>query len=139
MNLDRLKQTLIRHEGCKLKPYKCMSGKTTIGVGRNLDDNGISLAEATVMLNNDIEVCEHEIVRLVPGFWHLDSIRQETLINMLFNLGFTRLSRFVKLLKAVNEKDFKIASNEMLHSVWAVQVGKRATELSEMMKSGETT
>jgi len=137
MNLDRLKQTLIRHEGLKLKPYKCTSGKITIGAGRNLSDNGISLTEAMILLDNDIEICEHEIIKLVPGFWNLDDIRQEVLINMLFNLGAPTLARFAKFLKAVNEKDFKLASKEMLHSVWAIQVGNRAIELSEMMRIGE--
>jgi len=39
---DKLVDQIIEHEGLKLKPYHCPAGKLTIGVGRNLEDKGIS-------------------------------------------------------------------------------------------------
>ena len=57
MNLQEVQNMLIRHEGLKLFPYQCPAGKTTIGVGRNLDDKGISEKEAMYMLNEDIQSC----------------------------------------------------------------------------------
>ncbi len=53
--MNRIKAQLIRHKGLKLKPYRCTAGKLTIGVGRNLDDCGISQTEAYVLLENDIQ------------------------------------------------------------------------------------
>ena len=50
-----LKEMLIKNEGMKLHPYQCTSDKTTIGVGRNLTDNGITSAEAEVLLANDMD------------------------------------------------------------------------------------
>ena len=52
--LEKLKEQLIRHEGLRLKPYRCTANKLTIGVGRNLDDVGISEDEALILLENDI-------------------------------------------------------------------------------------
>ena len=52
--LERIKEQLVRHEGLRLKPYRCSAGKLTIGIGRNLDDCGISQSETYVMLINDI-------------------------------------------------------------------------------------
>ncbi len=35
--MDRIKEQLIRHEGLRLKPYRCTAGKLTISIGDNLD------------------------------------------------------------------------------------------------------
>lgn len=56
--LNRIKAQLVRHEGLMLKPYRCTAGKLTIGVGRNLDDRGITQKEAYAMLESDILDCE---------------------------------------------------------------------------------
>jgi len=37
MLLDRILEQLVRHEGLRLKAYRCTTGKLTIGYGRNLD------------------------------------------------------------------------------------------------------
>ena len=47
MDTGRLTSALRRDEGCVLNPYRCTAGKLTIGIGRNLDDVGISLFAAT--------------------------------------------------------------------------------------------
>jgi len=59
MNMQRLQNTLEHHEGLRLKPYKDSVGKLTIGIGRNLDDVGISKSEALLLLQNDIDVAIH--------------------------------------------------------------------------------
>lgn len=64
--LERLKQDLVRDEGKRLKPYKDTVGKLTIGVGRNLDDVGISESEAMALLDSDIAAVFAELDRHVP-------------------------------------------------------------------------
>jgi hypothetical protein len=54
VNLHRLQKQLIRHEALRLKPYRCSADKLTIGIGRNLDDVGITEEEAYFLLGNDI-------------------------------------------------------------------------------------
>lgn len=56
--MTRIKAQLVRHEGLRLKPYRCTAGKLTIGIGRNLDDRGISQKEAYAMLERDIFDCD---------------------------------------------------------------------------------
>lgn len=129
--LDQLK----RHEGRSLKPYKCPAGKLTIGYGRNLEDVGISEVEAMVMLRNDIEQCYEEL-SVFSWFEDLDQVRQEALINMLFNLGLPTFLKFKKTLKYVAEGKYSQAAAEMLDSKWATQVGDRAKELAYMMETG---
>jgi len=58
-------------------------------------------------------------------------------MNMLFNLGYTRFLGFKKMLHAIEVRDFNHAANEMLDSKWAGQVGQRAIELAQIMRSGE--
>ena len=141
IDYPRLIKTLIRHE-CnngiiETKPYIDSVGKLTIGIGRNLTDNGITEEEALMLCRNDIQSACKDITMLVTEFWMLDSVRQEVLVNMMFNLGFPTLARFKLMLDAVNNKDWHEASRQMLSSRWASQTGSRATELSSAMLTGE--
>ena len=136
MMLDILIQQLKRHEGLRLKPYRCTADKLTIGYGRNLDEVGISLEEAEMLLLDDVK----HIVQLAPiSFpWYdgLSDNRKAVLCNMMFNLGISRLMKFKKMLLALEEGNFDEASFQMLDSRWARQVGKRATELAHLMRKG---
>ena len=84
---DRIKKMLIKNEGMMCNLYTCKAGKTSIGVGRNLTDNGISEDECDYMLENDIKrVCnnldKHWIV------WRTFPINaQDVVVDMTFNLG----------------------------------------------------
>ena len=133
MNKDRLKETLIRHEGIRLKPYKDSVGKITIGIGRNLDGTGISTEEAGLMFLNDLDRVETELCTNFKWFTNLSDVRQEVLMNMCFNLGITKLKKFVKFLKAVEQGNWSKAALEMRDSKWAKQVSNRADELELAM------
>lgn len=136
-DFDReLELQLIDHEDIKLKPYRCSAGKLTIGVGRNLDDNGITKAEAMMMLRNDLTQTRFGLEKVFPGFLGLSRPRRRALIDMCFNLGLPRFLQFKKMLAAVVARDFNQAAEEMLSSRWAEQVGQRAHTLATMMREG---
>lgn len=145
MNINRLAQVLIRHEGLRLKPYCDKTGKTfippedcghlTIGVGKNLD--AFTKEDALLLLYNDIYRINKQLEEKLPFFKELDNIRQEVLINMAFNLGVEGLLKFKKTLKLIEEGKYKEAAKEMLNSKWDKQVGRRAEELSYTMEHGE--
>lgn len=136
--MDRIKEQLVRHEGLRLKPYRCTAGKLTIGIGRNLDDCGISQSEAYVMLINDIMNCEKQLQSKIPNIYNgLDEVRKSVLLNMCFNLGINGLLCFKNTLAFVKAGDWERAANNMLASKWAKQVGRRAIELSELMRKGK--
>lgn len=137
MNKERLKAVLVRHEGVELKPYRDTRGKLTIGIGRNLEDRGISLDEALYMLENDIRIVERELDEAIPWWRDLDDVRQEIVVNMAFNLGLPRFLRFKRFIKALKEGNYAQASEEMLDSEWARQVGRRAKELALAMRNGD--
>jgi lysozyme len=131
-----MKDMLVKHEGVELKPYRDSVGVLTIGVGRNLTDVGLSADEADYLLENDIRRATREL-EMKWWFKSLDDVRQDVLINMCFNLGHSRFSKFKKMIAAVAMADYKLAAKEMIDSKWASQVGRRATELASMMESGK--
>jgi lysozyme len=137
MTREQLRAALRRDEGIRLKPYRDTVGKLTIGIGRNLDDVGISHREADYLLDNDIDAAEQDCRRAFPWFGELNSVRQGVLINMAFNLGIVRLKQFVRTLAAVQRGDYATAAKGMLASKWATQVKGRAARLAAEMERGE--
>jgi len=136
--IAKAKRLIKKHEGLRLLPYICPSGKLTIGYGRNLEDVGITTMEAELLLQHDIVRIEKEAKEVFKKVWNeLDDIRKAVIVDMLYNLGFSRFIKFKKFIAAVKKKDFDTAAKEMLDSLWAKQVKSRATELAELMKKGE--
>lgn len=133
---DALIHQLTLHEGMELKPYRCTGGKLSIGVGRNLDDRGITEAEAELMLSNDIDDFADRLKREIPWMVELSPVRQRVLLDMAFNLGISGLLKFKRTLKAIRAKQYEKAAEMMLDSRWATQVGQRAKRLSKMMATG---
>ncbi len=132
-----IEDLLLKHEGLRLKPYTDTVGKLTIGVGRNLDDMGLTKAECLFLLANDIDRCRSELQVEYPWFDSLTPVRQDALINMAFNLGRSRLRGFKRFLEACWQHRWSDASRHMLDSTWARQVGRRAIELAHMIETGE--
>lgn len=136
-DMDALKQQLVDHEGLRLKPYTDTTGHLTIGVGRNLSDVGITEDEAMQMLEHDIAVAIGFLSTRYPWFLALDTVRQRVLVDMAFNLGADGLAKFPRFLEAARTAQWDEAADEMMASLWAVQVGHRAIRLIRMMRTGE--
>jgi lysozyme len=134
--LARLHAQLVRHEGLKLRPYRCPSGKLTIGVGRNLDDRGLDAEEAMYLLTRDLTLVEGQLRARLPWFDALTEVRQNVLIDMGFNLGVPGLLTFVRTLRLIEQGAYGEAGDAMLQSQWAGQVGARAERLARWMRSG---
>lgn len=134
-DLSALQAELIRDEGLKLKPYRDTLGILTIGVGRNLDEVGISEREAKILLANDIVSVAGQLDKAIPWWVGLSDARQRALINMGF-MGVSRLLEFRKMLSALESGDYETASREALESKWARQVGSRANRVALMILEG---
>lgn len=127
---------LRRDEGLRLKPYRDSVGKLTIGIGRNLDDVGISEAEAEQLLQNDIDRTKTALYAAFPWVSQLDAVRQAVLFNMAFNMGVEALKNFTITLGHVQRAEFKEAAAAMMKSLWATQVPARAGRLATQMETG---
>jgi len=136
MDPFKLKTMLVRHEGLRLKPYKDSVNKCTIGIGRNLDDNGITENEAYYLLSHDINRSLSDVRAIFPDFDAFSEDRQIALVDMMFNLGMGNFLRFKKMIESIQKERWDLAAVEALDSKWAGQVGKRATEIALMLKAG---
>ena len=137
MNYDILLEQLKDFEGLELKAYQCTAGKTTIGLGRNLDDYGITEEEAYYLAKNNIYELEDELDRAIPWWRQLDDARQRALINLSYNVGTTTLLKFKKTLQYLEDGSYEEAAEEVLDSRWAKQVGRRATFISNVFLTGK--
>jgi lysozyme len=144
--MQRLIEQLKRHEGVKTHAYDDTAveidnpGKITIGVGRNIDPRGglgLSMEEIEYLLSNDITRCMRELKTEYSWFGDLDDARAEAITNVFLNLGATRFRQFKKAIAAMSVGNYDLAATEFLDSLWARQVGNRALELTDIIKTGE--
>lgn len=136
MDIDKLKDQLIEHEGMRLLPYTDTVGKLTIGVGWNLTDNGLPEEIVFDLLDHSIDTAKQELDRIYPEWCELSEARQHVLLDMCFNLGAPRYLTFSKFWAALRQGQWDLAADEMIDSRWANQVGDRAVTLSNMMREG---
>ena len=137
--MSKLIEQLKIHEGIRTHAYLCTDGKITVGVGRNLDEDGglgLSVSEIEFLLDNDIQRCRTEM-ETFSWFDDLDEVRQDALINMCFNLGLTRLANFKNALASMAVGAYSDAAEHFLDSRWARQVGKRSEDVAHMIRTGE--
>ena len=154
---DELVKMIAIHEGIVLNVYQDHLGIDTVGIGRNLEDRGITDGElsyinktmddiydsglteeeAYYLCMNDIAIVEKELLENKPVVNQLNDVRQMVLVDMAFNMGVPRLKLFKNMWMAIEKVNYPLACAEMLDSKWANQVGKRAVRLSEAMKNGE--
>lgn len=134
--LVALTEELTRDEGYRMLPYQDSVDKTTIGIGHNLDDRGLTDEQIHDIFLGDVGMAEETLDRIWKPWRLLSENRQRVLLNMSFNLGETRLRGFRKMWAALEADDFDEAAVQMLDSKWAVQVGIRATRLADRMRAG---
>lgn len=134
-----VRDLIARHEGWRSRLYRDSEGLWTIGYGFCLDpERGVEMPREVgdLWLEILIRQTRAEVAAAIPCFRALDEVRQAVLIDMAYNLGVLGLLRFRKMLTALERGDYHAVADEMLDSRWAWQVGRRATELAEMMRSG---
>ncbi len=136
--MSQLSDQLRIHEGVRSHVYLCTAGYETIGVGRNIAESGIGLSDDEIdyLLENDIKRCKQELISL-SWFADLDSVRQDAIVNLCFNLGLTRLMGFQNAMGAMAIGDYEKAADEFLDSRWAKQVGQRSLDVAHMIRTGE--
>tara|TARA_R110002110_G_scaffold390946_1_gene604135 strand:- start:869 stop:1309 length:441 start_codon:yes stop_codon:yes gene_type:complete len=141
MDRDKLVKELILDEGYIYEIYKDHLGYLTFGVGHlvlNTDKEygkevGTPVSEKRILecLNNDVDIVCEELDRNLYWWKELNDNKQRVMVNMCFNLGYPRLSKFKKFLAAMKKHDFETAAIEMMDSKWANQVGLRAERLKK--------
>ena len=147
MNIDQLRQELAEDEGCKYEVYLDHLGLETFGIGHLVtkDDPeygqpvGTAVSDERVqqVFRRDIAITLEDCNRLYSDFDALPEEAQLIIGNMMFNLGYPRLSNFVNMKQRVDTRDWAGAADEMMDSKWFDQVPNRAKRLVSRMRSIE--
>jgi lysozyme len=112
-------------EGIRLKKYKDVAGKWTIGVGHLLTkeeliggkfDNGITSSEAITLLIRDVRPAESAVNRLVKC--RLLQHQFEALVSFVFNLGEENFKKST-LLRKLNAWGYDTVPQELRKWVYA--------------------
>lgn len=132
-----LRDLVTKYEGLRLKPYRDTVGKLTIGVGRNIEDIGVSMPEAMFMLSNDLARVQQECLDNFTWLKSLNQARQDVICSMVFNMGLRGFNEFKELVAALKNQDYEKAAEEMLNSKWSTQVPARAQDSAQIMRLGK--
>ena len=135
MDIDPVIISLKAHEGFRSRVYKDSLGFDTIGYGFAIKDLELSEAISTVLLTEKVLNLVVRIHDRFQWFRNLPNTAQCVIVNMCYQLGITGVSKFRKMIKAMNRKDWNTAAAEMLDSRWAKQTPTRAKELSKIIKN----
>jgi lysozyme len=130
-----LEQEVEEDEGRRHKLYRDILGIGTIGVGRNLEDTGLSDDEIDLMKKNDCDRARKE----AESFWWfaaIDPVRQLVVLSMLFQMGLPKFLDFKLMILALRTRDYVTAAKEMRSSLWARQTPQRAEKLAKWMETG---
>tara|TARA_B110000902_G_scaffold25588_1_gene27987 strand:+ start:2229 stop:2669 length:441 start_codon:yes stop_codon:yes gene_type:complete len=145
MNIERVQKQLELDEGVEHRVYLDHLGYHTFGIGHLITKNDpefgvepgtpVSPERVATAFAADLDISENEC-RVLYKFWEeLPEEVQEILVNMMFNLGRPRLSKFKKMTAALEMGDWKTASVEGRDSRWYNQVGQRAERLMTRMEN----
>jgi lysozyme len=133
---ESVKEQLRRHEGLKLKMYKCPAGYWTIGYGHNIEVEGISQKIANILLEDKVNYIASTLSGIISCWDKLNQARRDALINMAFNMGIAGLLKWKNTLKAMKDERWEDAYNLIISSLWHGQVGKRAEEIAKQILEG---
>lgn len=133
---DALLAQLKIDEDLKLFPYRDSKGLLTIGIGRNIQQRGITEEEAEFLCSNDINDCEASLDAHLPWWRQMSDARQRGLVNLCFNMGWTTLGTFRTMLAALESGDYAFAADDLLQTLYARQVGARAQRIADLFRNG---
>ena len=147
MNLEKLQEELEIDEGCKYEIYLDHLGYPTFGIGHLITEDdpeygwevGTSIDTYRVheAFEDDVQSVLTDCEKLYVQWEHLPEEVKLIIANMMFNMGYTRLSKFKGMKRGVDARDWNAAADEMVDSRWYNQVTNRANRLVERMRSIE--
>jgi len=137
MNLQRLIDSIKKHEGHSPYLYKDSENVETIGYGFAIRHLTLEVDVSSIILERKILHLVVDCYTLFPWLSSMPALVQETIIEMAYQIGLHGLSKFVKTISYLKSNDWDKASEEMLNSKWASQSINRAKELSNRIASLE--
>jgi len=140
----KIQQMLSYDEGVEKTIYDDLTGLRpackgylTAGIGHNLDAHPLDDYVINYWLGQDVEEAIATLDKLIPNWEVAGDNQQLGLINLAFNLGYTKLSKFTESLRLLNQKRYIEAAHALSESLWASQVKSRANRVLLMIGKNE--
>lgn len=142
--MSKLFDLLKFEEGYREKAYHCTEGYPTIGIGTKLGPKGtpldyytfsVSEKSAKEMLNDELRGF---VSKLISQEWYLKLNRDRQIIikSMCYQMGYSGVMKFKKMISAAEAQDWSEMSKQALDSRWAKQTPKRANRHAEVLLTG---
>ena len=130
-------------EGYRSIPYKDTKGNWTVGIGHLIGKNGhikksqYTHTEIIELFNKDLDIAQKDARKLFKSFDRQPKNIKLVLVSLSFNLGYNRLSKFIRFRAAIDKGDYKTAAKELKDSLWYKQVGLRGVKYYNIVKNHE--
>jgi len=134
INLNDIATFVEENESYQQFPYPCSKGKLTIGIGRNIQEVGITKKEALYLLKNDLLECLSDLGRIF-GDQEIPNNKLKALVDMRFCLGPVKFRKFKKMIVAVKAEDWQAAAKEAEDSLWYKEVKSRGPKVIKLLLS----
>ena len=118
------------NEGFRGKPYQCSEGVWTIGHGLTW----LTEEESLHILTGRISQLHLKLLDDLDWYKDMPPEIQGVIIEMCFQIGFSGVMKFRKMIANMQDKNWKEASKEMLDSLWAKQTPRRANRLADIVR-----
>lgn len=122
-------------EGCKDKPYRDTEGHLTVGIGHNLEADGLCPEAIEAQFEHDLNRSISALNRSLPWWVSQPDAIRRVLANLCFQLGIAGLLNFHKMLGALQEGHYMVGKAELLNSRLARQVPKRVGRLADLIQT----
>ena len=154
-------QMLQADEGLKYNAYKDTVGKTTVGIGFNMDSPSaknvwvqaniresfnlvknsnfpLSTASIASLVNTCINNCKIDLRDVFDDFDTYPNYVQLALINLMFNMGKHTFEQFYQFCNFIEDDDYDGASNDLKSTKWASQLPERAKRVMALLKGDDS-
>ena len=145
MNREQVQKQLEIDEGVVYEIYRDHLGYPTFGIGHLIREEDpeygqtvgtpVDKGRVTEAFQADLDIAINECKVLYDKWDKFPGEVQEILVNMMFNLGRPRLSKFKNMKKALDKGDWMLAAAEGEDSLWYRQVTNRADRLMTRLEN----
>jgi len=118
------------NEGFRSKPYQCSEGVWTIGHGITW----LTEEESLHILTGRISELHLKLLDDLDWYKDIPPEIQGVIIEMCYQMGFTGFTKFKRAIAHMKNREWQLASDEMLDSLWAKQTPNRARRLADIVQ-----
>tara|TARA_R100000278_G_C5473060_1_gene165200 strand:- start:1891 stop:2295 length:405 start_codon:yes stop_codon:yes gene_type:complete len=133
--MQKIIDSIKKHEGYRATVYKCTQDYDTIGYGFAIKDLKLSKKVCDLILQENLDILIPRIKDKIAWYDNAPEDLQMVLVNMVYQIGLSGVLKFRKTLAAMQVQDWDKAADEMLDSLWARQTSTRANELADIVRS----